>query len=461
MTRKLLISVLLILLAVPFVSAREYNGVDMPETLKVGPYTVVLNGVGIRKVLFIKPYVGGLYLTHAETDGNKIMAADEPMAIRLELIDDVGYGMFLRALYNGMRNSTRATGDSFEPLKERYSKLKSFFPKEEGFKEGDIYEFKYLPGSGMQVIKNGKLLGTIPGLDFKKAFFGIWLNDEYPADSNLRTAMLAGDVRVAVSQIAEKKVAEAEEAAKAAAEKEAQRLAQAKAAAEEAARKEAEKKAAALEAERIAKAEAAKRAAAEAAAKAAAEEAARKAAAEEAARKAAAEEAARKAAAQEAARKAAAQEAAKKAAMEAAAQRAKKEAAIKAKEAETKVAAAPEGLTAKQKAEFENELVFFGFDEAVLSKSAMKTLAKKAEFLKKHPGIKVKIEVYTDERGPEAYNLWLSEQRGKAIKKYLSNAGVEASRITIVPMGEKNPLDPRHTLEAWKKNRRAKFIIVE
>jgi hypothetical protein len=53
----------------------------------------------------------------------------------------------------------------------------------------DVYEFIYLPESGVDVIKNSKHLETIAGFDFKKAFFGIWLADN-PVQKSLKKAML-------------------------------------------------------------------------------------------------------------------------------------------------------------------------------------------------------------------------------------------------------------------------------
>ena len=37
--------------------------------------------------------------------------------------------------------------------------------------------------------KNGNKKGSIAGLEFKKALFGIWLGDK-PADDDLKTGML-------------------------------------------------------------------------------------------------------------------------------------------------------------------------------------------------------------------------------------------------------------------------------
>ena len=54
---------------------------------------------------------------------------------------------------------------------------------------GDFYEFTYLPDSGIHVLKNSKYIDTIPGIDFKKAFFGIFLSSN-PIQKSLKKAML-------------------------------------------------------------------------------------------------------------------------------------------------------------------------------------------------------------------------------------------------------------------------------
>ena len=54
---------------------------------------------------------------------------------------------------------------------------------------GDFYEFTYLPDSGIHVLKNSTYIDTIPGIDFKKAFFGIFLSSN-PIQKSLKKAML-------------------------------------------------------------------------------------------------------------------------------------------------------------------------------------------------------------------------------------------------------------------------------
>jgi len=55
--------------------------------------------------------------------------------------------------------------------------------------KGDKYVIAYIKNKGVVVMKNGKKLKTIPGYEFKKALFGIWLCPE-PADEDLKEGML-------------------------------------------------------------------------------------------------------------------------------------------------------------------------------------------------------------------------------------------------------------------------------
>ena len=56
---------------------------------------------------------------------------------------------------------------------------------------GDIFDFIYIPNAGITVLKNEEQINSILGLEFKKAFFGVWLSDN-PVQENLKKAMLGG-----------------------------------------------------------------------------------------------------------------------------------------------------------------------------------------------------------------------------------------------------------------------------
>jgi hypothetical protein len=81
----------------------------------------------------------------------------------------------------------KSTNNSVSSLQSRINQFKQIFRDE--IKKGDTYVFQYEPSKGLSIIRNGKLSAMIPGLDFKKALFGIWLCDN-PADKDLKLQLL-------------------------------------------------------------------------------------------------------------------------------------------------------------------------------------------------------------------------------------------------------------------------------
>ena len=109
------------------------------------------------------------------------------MAIRIDVTSTmVTADAMIKALNEGLEKST---GNNTAPISAEINQLSSSF--ESGVTSGDYYEFIYLPDIGTNVLKNHELVDSIPGLAFKKAFFGIFLSDN-PIQKNLKKAMLGG-----------------------------------------------------------------------------------------------------------------------------------------------------------------------------------------------------------------------------------------------------------------------------
>ncbi|MDD2604122.1 MAG: peptidoglycan-associated lipoprotein Pal [Desulfobacteraceae bacterium] len=109
--------------------------------------------------------------------------------------------------------------------------------------------------------------------------------------------------------------------------------------------------------------------------------------------------------------------------------------------------------------QFLNEHIYFEFDSASLTSSAMAVLKDKAAWLQDQSAANVLIEGHCDERGTTEYNLALGERRAQSAKAFLLNMGIAPSRLSTVSYGEERPLDPSHNEAAWAKNRRAQFVI--
>ncbi len=103
--------------------------------------------------------------------------------------------------------------------------------------------------------------------------------------------------------------------------------------------------------------------------------------------------------------------------------------------------------------------VFFDFDQYAIRSSHIPVLEKNAELLREaYQASNVLIEGHCDERGTGEYNLELGKRRAQAIKGYLIDLGVEASRIEIASYGKEKPFCAESTPNCWQHNRRGHFV---
>ena len=183
---KKLVFVFAALMFTGLISAQtKVGGVNLPNTESFQGQTLNLNGAGVREKLWIDLYAGGLYLSEKSSDAPAIVSADKPMSIKLHIVSKlITSEKMMDAVNEGFENST---GGNTKPLSADIKKFQSFFMEE--IKKNDIFDIVYMPSQGVMVYKNDKELGTIKGMDFKKALFGIWLSNR-PADDDLKEAML-------------------------------------------------------------------------------------------------------------------------------------------------------------------------------------------------------------------------------------------------------------------------------
>jgi peptidoglycan-associated lipoprotein len=102
---------------------------------------------------------------------------------------------------------------------------------------------------------------------------------------------------------------------------------------------------------------------------------------------------------------------------------------------------------------------FFLYDSDELDDAAKQTLAADAEILQRYPTWVVTVEGHCDERGTAEYNLALGDRRAIAARNYLLSLGIAPGRLRTVSYGKEFPFDPAHDESAWRKNRRAHFML--
>ncbi len=177
----------MILMTPLFGRARDVQGVRLPDELEFAGTRLLLNGAGVRTKYFVDAYVAGLYLTHPSRDARWIVSADEPMAVRMQIVSSL---ITPERMEEALRESFRnAMGGDLSPIEPQLDRFIEVFKR--GIRPGDVYDVVYQPGVGVQVYKNGKLRATEPGITFKRACFGAWLGDR-PAQVSLKKAMLGG-----------------------------------------------------------------------------------------------------------------------------------------------------------------------------------------------------------------------------------------------------------------------------
>ena len=154
--------------------------------------SLVRRGAGIRT----KPILGAIYeltLSVPETlksaDAKALIEAEQPMEFVLEIQSrlitrarfvEVTTEGFEKAAHSGYASArTQALLDQFSAVE---------------FKKGDFVLMRYADGALATIYRTAAgaetLLGSIPGLELKKALFAIWLGDA-PAQESLKQSLLA------------------------------------------------------------------------------------------------------------------------------------------------------------------------------------------------------------------------------------------------------------------------------
>lgn len=200
MIRKMMILLTLLFVTSTSAWALEIGGVDLPDTLKSGDTEILLNGAGLRRKFGMKVYAVGLYTKAKTTDGQAVIDADEPMALDMrwrmsvpgKKIDESFYESFAVSAGAPKANSY-GPQTNFGPVTKDIVNYMGWIDSRETTKQ-DSWIMIYVPGKGTEVYVNDgtkkELKGVIPGIEFKKVLFGIWLAEDPVVGKSLRADLL-------------------------------------------------------------------------------------------------------------------------------------------------------------------------------------------------------------------------------------------------------------------------------
>jgi len=103
--------------------------------------------------------------------------------------------------------------------------------------------------------------------------------------------------------------------------------------------------------------------------------------------------------------------------------------------------------------------VLFDTGKYSLRPLAREKLAKVAGIVSGHPGLRLDIEGHTDSVGGDDYNQRLSEQRGAAVRDYLTQEGMQSNSVSAKGLGETQPVASNDTAKGRQQNRRVELVI--
>jgi outer membrane protein OmpA-like peptidoglycan-associated protein len=104
--------------------------------------------------------------------------------------------------------------------------------------------------------------------------------------------------------------------------------------------------------------------------------------------------------------------------------------------------------------------IFFDINKFELKPESQIELDKLVQLLADNPAIKIEISGHTDNAGKSADNLLLSNNRAKAVVKYLISKKVDTKRLTAKGYGQLKPIADNKTEAGKAQNRRTEMKVI-
>jgi OmpA-OmpF porin, OOP family len=111
--------------------------------------------------------------------------------------------------------------------------------------------------------------------------------------------------------------------------------------------------------------------------------------------------------------------------------------------------------------ESDKQVVTFAVNRFNLSDQAKSTLDKIASDLSGlRAGFMVELQGFASADGAEQYNIGLSQRRVESVERYLVSKNIPLFRISVVGLGEENPVADNKTRDGRAQNRRVEIRVL-
>jgi Chalcone isomerase-like len=173
------------------IHAKQLEGVNFDDVATVGGQRLVLNGVGLGQQLTEKIVVAGLYLGNKQTSGDAVIAQAGAKRLELVYLRKLSSKAMSRALTKAMRDSDEKSELTKDPV--ALAEWGQTFDSAGDRNAGDRVTIDWIPGTGMEMRLNGRLLESKPNKN--EAIFRLLLRIHVgpKARERMREGLLGGD----------------------------------------------------------------------------------------------------------------------------------------------------------------------------------------------------------------------------------------------------------------------------
>ena len=178
----------LLLLTALSAGAARIGDHTFDDRVRLAGSDLLLNGLGVRSVAWLKGFSAGLYLSERVTTPGQALGQSGPKRLQMKMILDVETKEFVKAFNVSLqRNNTETERAALKARVEQFDRTLAQIGK---VKKGDVVNLDFIPGKGLVVSVNGAPQGTpVAGEDLYAGLLKVFIGDR-PVDKNLKAGLL-------------------------------------------------------------------------------------------------------------------------------------------------------------------------------------------------------------------------------------------------------------------------------
>ncbi len=158
------------------------RGICFTQQKRIGEQTVGLRGFGVFRYLFLDVYTAGLYGPEEWSEGT--FREDESTELVIHYHRSISANQFAEAALDRLKKQHPMLPPSVQRgVEQLHGAYNDVGP-------GDRYTLRYEPSIGTTLLLNDRSLVSIPGSEFARYYFGIWLDPVRPLDASLRSELV-------------------------------------------------------------------------------------------------------------------------------------------------------------------------------------------------------------------------------------------------------------------------------